>query len=403
MPKIMEHKMPPMSLLVLITMSGTLAMHMFVPALPYSASELGASAGDMQMTISLYIIGLAVGQLFYGPMSDTFGRRPMLLIGLGLYTIAGICAALSENLYLLVGARLLQALGGCAGLSLGRAIVRDTAGATTVVSQLALLNLMMMIGPGFAPILGSAISATLGWRAIFWFLALLGLIAFFFTWRLLPETSNPSGGLSVSRLAKDYKQLLSNARYMGFTLGGGCTTTSIYAFIASAPFVFVTQLHRPLHEVGLYLGLLIFGMSVGNALTGRLIQRIPVDRLLLAGNTLCLVSACILLLTILAGHLQIVTMLSLMFLFSCGIGVAGPTALAKSMNSHPNIVGSASGFYGFTQMTAGAICTSIAAVGSQTALSAVTILAAAAFIGQVAIWIALCREHRVATSPQTEG
>lgn len=396
------HKVPPMSLLVLITMSGTLAMHMFVPALPYSAAEFGASVGEMQMTISLYIIGLAIGQLFYGPMSDVLGRRPMLMIGLGLYTIAGIAAALSENLYLLIGARLLQALGGCAGLALGRAIVRDTADTTTVVSQLALLNLMMMIGPGLAPILGSAVAATLGWRAIFWLLALLGFVALFFTWRLLPETSIPSGRLSVALLTQDYKRLLGSVRYMGFTLGGGCTTTSIYAFIAAAPFVFVTQLHRPLHEVGLYLGLLIFGMSVGNALTSRLIKVISVERLLLAGNTLCLVSASILLLSILSDHMQLAIMLSLMFVFTCGIGITGPTALAKSMNSHPHLVGSASGLYGFTQMAAGAICTSFAAVGSHPALSAVTILTVATLIGQIAIWIALGCERRLNNVAQVE-
>ena len=327
----------------------------------------------------------------------------MLMIGLGLYTIAGIAAALSQNLYLLIGARLLQALGGCAGLALGRAIVRDTADATTVVSQLALLNLMMMIGPGLAPILGSAVAATLGWRAIFWLLALLGFVALFFTWRLLPETSIPSGRLSVALLAQDYKRLLGSARYMGFTLGGGCTTTSIYAFIAAAPFIFVTQLHRPLHEVGLYLGLLIFGMSLGNALTGRLIKVISVDRLLLAGNTLCLVSASILLLSILSDHMQLVTMLSLMFVFTCGIGITGPTALAKSMNSHPHLVGSASGLYGCTQMTAGAICTSFAAVGSHPALSAVTILTVAALIGQIAIWIALGCERRLNNVAHVEG
>ena len=141
----------PIWLLVLITISGTLAMHMFVPALPDAATSLHVSAADMQLTISVYIIGLACGQLIYGPLSDSLGRRPLLLMGLSLYTGAGLVALLSQSIHVLVVARLIQALGGCAGLALGRAIVRDISEADDAVRSLALLNLMMMVGPGFAP------------------------------------------------------------------------------------------------------------------------------------------------------------------------------------------------------------------------------------------------------------
>ena len=138
-------KRPPLWLLVIITISGTMAMHMFVPALPDARTDLGALVGPMQMTISVYIIGLGAGQLLYGPMSDSLGRRPMLLAGLGLYALGGLVSALAPNVHTLVAARLVQALGGCAGLALGRAIVRDSTGPVDTVRQLALLNLMMMI------------------------------------------------------------------------------------------------------------------------------------------------------------------------------------------------------------------------------------------------------------------
>lgn len=117
----------PIWLLVLITLSGTLAMHLFVPALPDAGRDFGASTAVMQTTISAYIVGLAVGQLIYGPLSDGMGRRPMLMVGLAIYTSAGVVAALSTSVQALIVARLFQALGGCAGLALGRAIVRDTA------------------------------------------------------------------------------------------------------------------------------------------------------------------------------------------------------------------------------------------------------------------------------------
>ncbi|WP_287812988.1 Bcr/CflA family efflux MFS transporter, partial [Pseudomonas sp.] len=291
----------PLWLLVLITISGTLAMHMFVPALPAAAQALGVDSAAMQRTISVYILGLAFGQLAYGPLSDGLGRRPLLLVGLALYTVAGLCAAFAGDVHTLVLARLVQALGGCAGLALGRAIARDGAGLEDAVRDLALLNLMMMVGPGFAPLIGSLISEHLGWRAIFWVLASLGAITLLCTWRLLPETSTPSGQVSVRALARDYGLLLRSPVFLGFAVGGGCMTTAIYAFIAAAPFIIGTELHRPLSEVGLYLGMLIIGMSVGNALTRRLIRTVSADRLLLAGAWLSILSALCLLAVVTAG------------------------------------------------------------------------------------------------------
>ena len=142
----------PLWLLVMITLSGTLAMHMFVPALPDAARALHTNSAAVQATIGIYILGLAFGQLFYGPLSDALGRRPMLMVGLSLYLGAGIVAALAPNVETLVLARLFQALGGCAGLALGRAMVRDTTSADEAVRALALLNLIMMVGPPMAAI-----------------------------------------------------------------------------------------------------------------------------------------------------------------------------------------------------------------------------------------------------------
>ncbi|MDB5945085.1 MAG: Bcr/CflA family drug resistance efflux transporter [Ramlibacter sp.] len=371
-------------------------MHMFVPALPYAAHELGASTGQAQMTISLYIIGLAVGQLFYGPLSDAFGRRPMLMTGLALYTVAGLAAALAPGLHVLVGARLVQALGGCAGLALGRAIVRDTARSDKAVGQLALMNLMTMIGPGLAPMVGGAIAATLGWRAIFWLLTAFGAFTLAFTWRLLPETAPAGASFSARTLVNDYRGLLRSTTFVGYTFGGACTTTSMYAFVAAAPFIFATQLHRPLHEVGFYLGFLIFGLALGNASTARLIRRFPMERLLLGGNALTVLSAAALLLVTATGHLSVGAVLALMFLFTCGAGMASPAALTKSLSLNPKLVGSAAGLYGFTQMAVGAVCTSLAAVGNDQALTAAGVLTGAAVLGQAGFWLALRNERKQA-------
>jgi DHA1 family bicyclomycin/chloramphenicol resistance-like MFS transporter len=382
-------KRPPLWLLVIITISGTMAMHMFVPALPDATRALGAPLGQMQMTISFYIIGLAVGQLFYGPMSDSLGRRPMLIAGLSLYALGGLAAALSPNVHILIGARLLQALGGCAGLALGRAIVRDSTKSEDTVRQLALMNLMVMISPGLSPVVGGAIATVIGWRAIFWLLTAAGVVTLVLAWKLLPETAPPGRSLSMRTLVADYRTLMRSRQFVGFAIGGGCATTSVYAFIATAPFIFTSELHRPPHEIGLYLGLLIFGMTVGNALTGRLIGKISIERLMLSGNALSIAGAAGLLATIALGGLSIVNILSWMFLFTCGAGMTSPAALTKAVSVNPHLTGSASGLYGFTQMAIAAICTSMVALGQDPALSAVVVLLAAALVAQAAFRMAL--------------
>jgi DHA1 family bicyclomycin/chloramphenicol resistance-like MFS transporter len=391
-----KRQSPPTWLLVMITISGTLAMHMFVPALPYAAQHFSTSMATMQMTISLYIIGLAVGQLFYGPLSDAYGRRPLLMIGLALYAVAGLAAAFAGDVHQLIAARLLQALGGCAGLALGRAIVRDTAQSDTAVPRLALMNLMMMIGPGLAPLIGSAVSSAFGWRGIFVLLAVLGLIALLAAWRLLPETGRPSGKFSPAILVKDYKSLLGSPLFVGYALGGSCATTAMYGFIATAPFILTIQLHRPLHEVGYYLALLIFGMSIGNALTSRLIRSMSIQRLLLSGNVLSVISALLFLLTTIGEHLTLGGTMMLMFFFTMGAGISSPAALTKAVSVNPALVGSAAGLYGFTQMAVGAVCTSMAGLGNNPAMTVAIVLTAAAVLAQVSFQIALARERAAA-------
>jgi MFS transporter, DHA1 family, multidrug resistance protein len=384
----------PIWLLVLITISGTLAMHLFVPALPDAARSFGASIPAMQATISVYIIGLATGQLIYGPLSDGLGRRLMLMIGLGLYAVAGLVAAAAPNVHTLIVARLFQALGGCAGLALGRAIVRDTAGPEDAVRDLALLNFMTLIGPGVAPLIGSALAAAFGWRWIFLLLAALGALTLFFTWQRLPQTNQPTGQVRVRGLLSDYMQLLRAPSFMGFALGGACATTSIYAFLSAAPFVIPERLHRPLHEVGLYLGLLMVGMSVGNVITRNLIRRISLDRLLIGANLLSTLSAASLLVVTLAGAMTIWSVIGLMFLFAIGAGATSPAALSKALGVESRLVGSASGLYGSMQMVVGALCTFAVGFGHDQALSSAVVLTVAMVCGQAGLWVALAASRR---------
>lgn len=379
----------PLWLLACVTIVGTLAMHMFIPALPDAARGFGASAGQMQQTVTVYILGLALGQLIYGPLSDSLGRRPMLLAGLCLYTVASTAAFLAPSAPWLIGARLLQALGGCAGLALGRAIARDTATPETAVGTLALLNLIMMLGPGVAPSIGSIVDATWGWRAIFALLAALGLLTALGVWRVLPETGRPTGRLHWRSVRDDYRRLLGTPQFVGFAIGGGCATTSIYAFLAAAPFIFIEQLHASKPQVGIYLGILMAGMAAGNALARQLSRRWPLEKLMLGGNLLSLACAAVLLALALADRLGLGNVVGLMALFSLGAGMTSPAALAKALGVHADLTGSAAGVYGCSQMMVGGLCTLGASLGGNPALSAFAALLLACIAGQLGFRAAL--------------
>jgi len=385
---------PPLWLLVLVTTSGTLGIHIFVPALPQAGAEFGASNGAMQLTISLYILGLAVGQLVYGPLSDNLGRRPVLLGGLALYTLASLAAMLAPSVEWLTATRLLQALGGCAGLALGRAIVRDTSEPREAASRLAALSLVVSVGPGIAPLIGTTLSEWLGWRAIFALLCAMGATTVLLCLRRLPETRARNSGRSVAALARDYRALLRSPAFLGYAIGGGCATTSWYAYLAAMPFIFVQQLGRPLQEVGFCYLLLVAGTSAGNLLTNRLVARLGIARLLLSASALGVLGALVFLGGVLSGQLNLLLAVGGPLLFTFGVGIASPLALTKAVSVNPQIIGSAAGLYGCSQMAVGALCASLAGVGGNPALAAAVVLASAAVVGQAAFWVGLRWEGR---------
>jgi DHA1 family bicyclomycin/chloramphenicol resistance-like MFS transporter len=210
---------------------------------------------------------------------------------------------------------------------------------------------------------------------------------------LLPETSQPTGRFGVGVLLRDGRELLTSRAFVGFALGGGAATTSVYAFLAAAPFIFINELHQPVHMVGVYTGLMVLGMAVGNALTSRLAQTVPAARLIRIGNTLSLASGLVLLVIVLTGQLAVLNTIGVMLFFTCGCGMTSPAALAKAVSVNPRLVGSASGLYGFTQMGVGAACTALAAVGHDPALSAVTVMVVASLLAQVAFTMAVRAER----------
>ncbi|WP_280539998.1 multidrug effflux MFS transporter [Chromohalobacter sp. 11-W] len=380
---------PALWMLVLITLAGTLAMHIFVPSLPIAGEALHANNAQMQLTISLYILGLALGQLFYGPLSDALGRRPALMLGMLIYSVAGIVAWQAQSVETLITARFFQAFGGCAGLALGRAMIRDTAAPDRAVQRLAVLNLVVAIGPALAPLAGSLLTTTLGWRSVLLALCLMGIGNLLFVWRLMPETTQATGRINLPGLAYEYRTLIRSPAFIGYAIGGGCATTAMFAFVASAPFIFVEQLGKPASHVAYYLSLLILSISLGNFITNRATHRVGLVRLMLSASLLSLAGGISMLVVVFAGWASVVTLEASMLLFTLGVGMTGPTALTLAVSINPKVVGSAAGLYGFAQMGIGALCTALAGLGDNPAQAAAMVLATAAIIGQIALRTAL--------------
>jgi DHA1 family bicyclomycin/chloramphenicol resistance-like MFS transporter len=380
-------------LIVAITACGTLGMHLIIPALPATAAALGVSAGAIQLTITLYLIGLAIGQLLYGPVSDRFGRRPVLLAGLGLFTLAGLATAAAPNAWTLVIARILQSIGACAGLVLGRAIVRDSAAPDRAAAQLALLTLVMSAAPAIAPVLGGYATAWFGWRAAFALLAIVGAATLAFAVLLLPET-NPLQSSARASLLLGSLRLFRSRAFCGYVLGGACTTTSFYAFMAASPFILVNLLHQPAERVGLYYLLLMAGVAAGSLSANRLAGRLRPRTALRLANGFALLGASCFMLADLAGWVSVPSVIAPMVVFMVGAGMASPFALTGAVSVNPHAIGAASGLYGFTQMAYGALCTIIVEAwrpGSVFTVAAVLLVSS--LLGQIALSLAVRGRH----------
>jgi MFS transporter, DHA1 family, multidrug resistance protein len=378
----------PLWLLGLFTFSGPLGMHIFVPALPAATQDLHSTPGVLQLTVSLYILGLAVGQLVYGPLSDRYGRRPALLAGLSLFTLASVAGLVAPDARVLIVARFLQAAGGCSGLLLARAMIRDTSHAHEAARRLALMNLLVTAGPAVAPLIGAALSSFWGWRTILMGLTALGLANLVLAWRVLPETRPEMANVSASRYVRDCLGLLRSPHFLGYAIGGGCATTSLYAFIACAPFIFVDQLHAPSSRVGIYLALLVSGIWLGSLFASRLVARFSLRRFLAAANAVSVVGAVVFLVLVLADQATLLRVIGAMFLFSVGVGASAPAALVQAISGNPRVTGTASGLYGAIQMIVGAALVALAGLGRDRAVASALVLVLSGVVAQASFWLA---------------
>lgn len=354
---------PSYAILVAISAVGPLALNIFMPSMPGLQDEFGQPYGVVQLTLTLYLIGMAACQLVYGPLSDRVGRRPMLLGGLSVFVVASLMAALAPSIEVLIAARLLQALGGAAGIVLARAMVRDVFDRETSASVISYITMAFVVAPMVAPAMGGYIDTHGGWRMSFWLLGALGAVVLAASFRFLPETHvvrNPAG--SGMGLITGAASLFAMPRFRGYTLTLAFTSTVFFSFLGGAPHIMMDVLNRTPMEYGLWFILISAGYMLGNFMSGRYTRRVGIDRMIMAGCAISLAGGLLCFAAAITGFLSPATLFIPMCLAALGNGLTIPNGTAGAISVDPRLTGAAAGWSGFAQMACGAAASQL--VGS---------------------------------------
>ncbi len=351
--------MSPRSLtLVLGTLAtlGPLSMDMVLPSFPALARSLGVDVSAVQLALTAYVAGIALGQLVHGPLSDRLGRRPPLLAGLTLYTAAAVACALAPGLPSLVAARFAQGLGACAAIVISRAVVRDRLRDREATALYSSRMLVMGVAPVLAPFLGGAIGARAGWRWIFAALALAGGGLLVLVARALPE-SLPAGGRrsgGAGAALRGWRAALADRRFVRLSLVGGASEAAMFACFAGAPFVFIERFGIPPERFGFVTAANALGIVAASAANRWIVRTAGVERALRLGLLGAVLSYGALAAAVRAGAGLGAVMFSMVAGVS-SIGVVLPSATAAAMDVCGERAGSASAMLGLLQSTCAAL------------------------------------------------
>src|SRR5690606_8826201 len=364
-----------------------LAVDMYLPGLPALERALATDAGKVQLTLSIFFLGLAIGQLFYGPLSDRFGRRMPLLIGNLLYVGASLACALAPNVDTLIAARFLQAFGSCAGMVIARAMVRDLFEPREGARVMSLLMLVMGVAPILAPLLGGYMLVWFDWHSIFWFLAGFGLLTMVVARIGLPETNRPQpqARLTIGTALRSYGQLLVQRRFMGYPLACRLGMGGMFAYIAGSPFIFIDLFRVPADAFGWIFGVNAIGIIGMSQVNRFLLRRFTLDEVLIVGIWAMALAGLALLVAAWFGAGGMIGIWLPLFLYIASLGAVLPNAGASAMAGEAHRAGTAAALMGTLQFILGAVTSAmVGALHDGTALPMAIIVALSGIGGLVA-------------------
>jgi len=325
-----------------------LSIDMYLAAFPQLASDFPSMPGVAQYSLACYLVGMAVGQIFYGPFSDRCGRKLPLYVGLTVYIVGSVGCALATNPASLLACRFLQAAGGCAGVVIPMAVVRDRFDQHGSARALSRLMLVMGVAPILAPWIGTHLLAAAGWRAVFWVLAAYGVAALLMVRFALPESLAPEHrrSASLSASAGIYRRMLGERRFLGYALAAGFSTAGMFAYIAASPSVLIEHYGLSPQVYSWIFGMNAIGLIGASQLNHRLLARWTPDRILARSLVLMCIVGIGLLAASLSGLAALPALLAALFGFVALLGFISPNTGAGAMAAHGAQAGSASALLG---------------------------------------------------------
>lgn len=344
-------------LLGALTAMGPLAIDMYLPSLPSIGVDLRASAADTQSTVSSFLAGMAIGQFFYGPASDRFGRKPPILIGIAVYVLASIGCTLAHSVGFLILGRFIQALGACAGGVVSRAIVRDRFNHTDTARMLSLMMLIMGLAPILAPLLGGLLLTLGGWRALFGVMSAFGVaIAVASALRLTESRSEETAIQARSEHpVRAYLSLLRQRRLLGYGLAGALNGATLFTYVASSPELLIQIYKIPPQAFGWVFGLNGVGLIGGNQINRLLLRRRTPDQVLARSSVVAVVVAAAMALAAVTGFGGKWAILAGLFLLLSTYGFIQGNTMAGALNVDPRRAGSISALMGGASFGTGAV------------------------------------------------
>ncbi len=344
-----------LALLIGLTAIGPLSLNILAPAMPGLIGTFGTDAGTVQLTLSLYLLGMAISQLVLGPLSDRFGRRPVMLAGLVLTVVANFAALATTSIAGLIFWRTLQAFGATCGIVIARAVIRDLYERDRAASMIGWVTMAMVVAPMLAPLIGGMLDTVHGWQSIFVFLGLFAVAVLIWTMFALPETRAVATSEGIVRFLADTRSLLTDPAFIGYALVSTFNSAMFFTFIGGAPHVVVTIMHRSPAEYGIWFIVLSLTYMAGNFAAGQWSAKFGVDFMIKAGVAVTVLGAAVGVVWMLldpSGGPAVVFVPQMIIGFASGFML--PNAIAGAVSVRPQAAGTAAGITGFMQMGLGA-------------------------------------------------
>ena len=336
-------------------MISPMGLTIIIPSMPGLQNVFSAEYSSVQFTLSLYLAATAVAQPIIGLLSDRYGRRPVLLIGIAVFVLACLATPAASNIETVILLRVLQGAGGCAGIVLGRAIIRDLYERRQAASMIGYVTMAFAVAPMVAPLIGGLLQEQFGWSSIYWFIGLFALLCLVLAWFDVSETNQAlTTQLGLRQMFRDFTTLLADPAFLLFAAISTISSATFFSFLGGAPFVSEEILMLSPTVYGAWFALTAIGYSAGNFLSGRYAQQLGIHKMILYGSVLLCLPISLLIVLFGFGIANAASFFIPMFFMGLANGICLPSEIAGAISAKPEIAGAASGLSGSMQTGFGA-------------------------------------------------